>query len=57
MPLLAVSMAAARAGAITYSETSVSLSYIEDLKCPNSIGKYSLPSPLDEYYKWWSACF
>jgi enolase len=42
---LAVSMAAARAGAISKKKPLYRYLY-EDLKCPNSIGKYSLPSPL-----------
>jgi enolase len=42
---LAVSMAAARAGAL-HTHKPLYKYLFEDLKCPNSIGKYSLPSPL-----------
>ena len=42
---LAVSMAAARGGALVKNKPLYAYLF-EDLKCPNAIGKYSLPSPL-----------
>lgn len=42
---LAVSMATARAGALATNKPLYKYLF-EDLKCPNKIGKYSLPSPL-----------